>query len=154
MDTLFKKRNKGIEAGVVEAVYGKFKGITLYMHRTMNELFNMTSEGETCYASDIDIAIEHILAEGHEGYTALYYQLSDKQRALVLALAKEGVVREINSAAFIRRNNLPTQSTLSAVVKQLLDRDIITKELNLYFVYDHFFALWLRNRILSIDLHF
>lgn len=37
-------------------------------------------------------------------------------------------------------------------LKQLLERDLITREQNSYSIYDQFFALWIRSRLLKFGI--
>lgn len=146
----FQNNCKSLAKSTAEAVYDQFGGITLYMHKVMNELYNGTLPGVTCQPDEIPSAIDRILAMGHEGYTTIFYQLSERQRELVLAIAQEINANEITSSSFIRKHKLKSQSTVSATAKQLLEKDIITRDKSTYAIYDHFLCLWIRSKILKI----
>ncbi|MCC8039083.1 MAG: ATP-binding protein [Bacteroidales bacterium] len=149
---LFERGMKQTDTDVVSKVYDLFGGVTLYMHKVMNQLYDATPAQGTAQAEDINMAVQRILDRSNDAYTAIFYQLSERQRALILAMAKEGEAREIGSQKFIQTHNLPPQSTLSGVVKQLLDRDLITRENQVYTIYDRFFSLWVRNKILHLPV--
>jgi len=59
------------------------------------------------------------------------------------AIAKEGNANAITSAAFVKKHGLLSSSSVQTAIKQLLDKEIITSENNVYQVYDRFFGLWL-----------
>lgn len=114
------------------------------MHRVMNELYNMTSKNTICSRDEVTKALDNILRNGNESYSTIFYQMTERQRELLLALAKEGKTAEINGADFVSRNGLKSQSAVASAAKTLIKKDIITREGNEYYVYDHFFSLWLR----------
>ncbi|MCC8113909.1 MAG: ATP-binding protein [Bacteroidales bacterium] len=140
---MFRRYGKTLDPQVPEELYKKFKGITAYMHRVMNELFALTPKGAVCHAADIDKAIQNFLDSANDGFTALTYQLSERQMALLLAIAREGEARNIQSGAFIKKHKLLSSGSVLSGAKTLLDRDLITREGDIYSIYDQFYALWL-----------
>ncbi|MCC8118213.1 MAG: ATPase [Bacteroidales bacterium] len=148
---LFESYGKHLAPEVIDTVYERFRGITLYMHKVLNEIFITTSKGETAQLGEVDQAIEKLIRDGHEGYSTLYNQLSERQRELLLAIARDGEAKEINSAAFIRRHKLTSQSAVASTTKLLLEKDLITRDGNTYTIYDQIFGLWLRRSILSLN---
>ena len=79
-----------------------------------------------------------------ETYSDLLDKLPEKQREVFLAIAKEGCAKGITGKVFIKRHHLQTVSVVTAAVRSLLDKDLITEDKGAYMVYDPFFALWLR----------
>ena len=92
----------------------------------------------------VDGAEDYILDLFTETYSDLLDKLPEKQREVFLAIAREGKAKGITSRAFIKRHHLQTVSVVTAAVRNLLDKDLITEDKGVYFVYDPFFALWLR----------
>ncbi len=146
---LFEDYGKRLDREVVRTLYKKFRGVTLYMHKVMNELFITTLEGQTCESDAVEGAIEKLINDGAEGYSTLYYQMSERQRDLLLAIARDEEAEAINSAAFINKHSLVSQSAVASAAKILLDKDIITKDNNVYTVYDQIFGLWIRHKLLG-----
>lgn len=143
---LFSERKKELCDGVAEAVYDKFSGVTAYMHKVMNELYALTPPGGICGPQTIDQAINNYLDVANDGFETLTYQLTDKQKALLLAIAKEGVSKSIQSGAFVKKHKLISASSVVSASKVLLDRDLITRDGDAYSVYDQFYCLWLRRK--------
>ena len=50
---------------------------------------------------------------------------------------------EITSADFITRHGLYSSSSVQSAARQLLDKELLTKDGNIYQVYDRFFGLWI-----------
>ena len=64
---------------------------------------------------------------------------------LLFAIGKEGKVNEITSAAFINKHGLYSPSSVQSAIRQLLEKELVTKEGNTYHIYDRFFGLWIAN---------
>ncbi|MBQ9524705.1 MAG: ATP-binding protein [Bacteroidaceae bacterium] len=149
-ERLFKENGKALASDVVPEVYSRFDGVTFCLQRIMNVLFMTTAKGELCTSSMIDDAINYILDLGSEHYEMLYSQMSEKQRGAFLAIATERRAKGIASGKFVHKHRLQSVSSVVSAVKGLLEKDFITKENEEYYVYDHFFLLWLqKQRILS-----
>ncbi|MDO9615349.1 MAG: ATPase, partial [Bacteroidota bacterium] len=78
-------------------------------------------------------------------YQSTLSLLPERQKEILYAIAKEGKASGITSGPFIKKHGLLSQSSVQTAVKQLLDKEIITSEENVYEVYDRFFGLWLAN---------
>lgn len=146
-ENLFKKGNRNIEAGVVEKVYDRFEGITWYLQRMMNELYDMTEEGGSCTMNMINIALDHILRLNEFNYRSLLFQLPAKQKELLVAIAHAGKAQNMLSQRFIRQYKLPSASFVQSAIKGLLEKEFVTESLGVYEVYDKFFAIWLNKNL-------
>lgn len=145
--SLFKKNGKNIEPGAVADVYGRFDGVTSCLQRMMNVLFLRTPDGGTAKASDVGPALDYILDLFEDNYQSLFDQIPSKQREVLAAIAQEGCAKGVTSRQFIRKHHLQTASAVTAAIRGLLDKDLITFEQSgEYMVYDQFFGLWLRRR--------
>lgn len=144
----FEAGGRHLAPSVVPAVYARFEGVTSYMHRIMNALYSRTEQGATCDLAEVDEALGQMLRMYSDTYEALFYQMPPKQRALFLAIAREGKAHEVTSGAFVRRNGLLSPSSVNAALKGLLEKDFITSDRGVYSVYDQFFALWLKFKAL------
>ena len=91
----------------------------------------------------VDDAVNYILDLFSESYTDLLDRLPEKQREVLIAIAKEGKAKGITGQVFIRKYHLQSPSAVIAAVRALLDKDFITQNNATYSVYDPFFALWL-----------
>lgn len=140
----FEEAGKHLDKAVVSLLYEHFEAVTSYMHRVMNVLFSRTDKVASCDVSMVDEAIDFIVRLSSDTYESLLYQMPEKQRLLFLAIAREGKAKEITSGAFIKRNKLNSASSVNSALKGLLDKDCITEDKNVFWVYDQFFPLWLK----------
>jgi len=141
---LFMKYGKGIDAAVVEEIYRRFDAVTSCIQRLLNVLFLKTIPGQQCTIDMVDGAVGYILDMFTETYSDLLDKIPEKQREVIVAIAKEGKATGITGKAFVKKYHLQTVSVVTAAVRGLLDKDFITQDKNVYMVYDPFFALWLQ----------
>lgn len=139
----FARYDKYLADGVAENVYQRFGGVTYYMQRVMNILFMRTQEGMTCTMDDINLAIQYLMELFTANYEDLLYQLPEKQRIVLYAIAREGQAKNITSSAFVKKYHLNSASSVNSAVKALLEKDILTMSKGVYQVYDLFLEHWL-----------
>lgn len=78
-------------------------------------------------------------------YKETMFRIPEKQKLVLVALAKEGVAKGITSGAFLKKYRLPSASTVQSAVKGLLEKDFVTQEQGVYTVYDLFLAYWIKH---------
>lgn len=142
----FESNGKKLDADIVEQIYDRFDGVTAYLQRIMNVLFLNTSKGKRCKADMIEDAIDFIIDLNYEPYEMLFCHMSEKQRIVFLAIAMEKGAQNISSSQFVRKYRLSSPSSVVSAVRGLLEKDFVTQENNTYYVYDHFFQIWLEKR--------
>jgi len=139
----FAKGNRVLADGVTQKVYEMSSGITWYTQKLFNTLYAQTKEGETCKPEDIDDALDYILRTQSYSYEEVLFRLPERQKQVLIALAKNGPAKNITSAAFLQANALPSASTVQSAVRGLLEKDYITLFHGIYSVYDLFFGYWI-----------
>ena len=142
----FEKSKRHIDEKVIEETYTRFRSTTAYMQKIMNLSFASTMEGETCTIETLDSTINTLLDFSSDTYESLLYQMPEKQKNVLFAIAKEQYAKNISSAEFVKKNNLLSASSVVSATKGLLDKDLITQDKNTYMVYDQFFVLWLKRK--------
>ena len=141
---LFEERGKHVEPDLVTAVYQRFEGCTWFIQMLMNELFALTAPGALCGIDKLETAMTNVIRAQEESYKDLLSHLAPKQKMVLQAIAKEGKAVGITSAAFIKKYNFPSASSVQSAVKPLLRSDWVTHDGEAYRVYDYFFAEWLK----------
>ena len=141
----FTGNHKEISEELISKVYYLFEGHTWYIQNIFNELYSLTDENESCTLEMLQEAIENKINSFRPLYQSTLSLLPERQKEILYAIAKEGKATAITSGAFIKKHGLLSQSSVQTAVKQLLDKEIITSEDNVYQVYDRFFGLWLAN---------
>lgn len=139
----FEKAGKNIGMGVVEAIYNRFEGITWYIQKVLNYLFSDTALDECCKMEMIDVAVDEIVKDNSAIYADLLYQLTAKQKELLLAINKEGKAKAITGSKFIKAHHLSAASSVQTTIKSLMEKQLVTRHLGVYEVYDKFFGIWL-----------
>ena len=139
----FEKVGKHLDNGVVEAVYHRFDGVTWYVQKVLNHLFAETDAGEWCKMEMIDTAVDEIVKDNGEIYADLLYQLTAKQKELLLAIDLEGKAKAITGSKFIKTHHLAAASSIQTAIKSLMDKQLVTFHLGEYEICDKFFAIWL-----------
>lgn len=145
----FAQANKNIEAKVIEELFRRFNSITSYIQKIMNYMYNVTPENGTCTLEMIDSAINYLLDISSDTYQSFIYQMPEKQRNVFIAIAREGVAKNISGGNFVKKYKLPSSSAVVSAVKGLIDKDFITQELGEYTVYDRFFQLWIEREYVN-----
>jgi len=139
----FKVAQKEISPETVDAIYVQFEGITWYMQKMLQVLYDMTPAGEICEKEFLPSATISVLESYKYTYPELLFRLPEKQKELLIAIAKEGKIKTVTSGDFIRKYKLASASSVQAALKGLLEKDFITRELGVYQTYDKFLRLWL-----------
>lgn len=140
---LFAEGGKNISDELIQRVYQLFEGHTWYVQAMYNELFSLLNEGEVCTEEQFSQAIRSRIFSYDDLFASTLHLLSERQKELLLAIAKAGRAEKITSGAFIKKYGLHSSGSVQSSAIQLLDKEIITQENNIYTVYDRFFRLWL-----------
>jgi hypothetical protein len=143
---LFAEGGRGLSDGVTEAVYALSKGVTWYTQKLFNTMYAATPQGETCDVQLVEEALEYILKTQSYSYEEILFRLPEKQKMVLIALAKNGPTKSITSAAFVKKYSLQSASTVQSAMRGLLEKDFVTLEQGIYSVYDLFMAYWLRSK--------
>lgn len=143
---LFAEGGRGLSDGVTEAVYALSKGVTWYTQKLFNTMYAATPQGETCDAEQVEEALEYILKTQSYSYEEILFRLPEKQKMVLIALAKNGPTKSITSAAFVKKYSLQSASTVQSAMRGLLEKDFVTLEQGIYSVYDLFMAYWLQSK--------
>lgn len=134
------KNNKEMTTEAFHYLYQRFDGITWYIQYVLNMLYTALSTQQTLGISDVESVIGNILSQHRFAYQALLYQLTTKQKQVLIAIAKEGAAKSIMSQEFLQKYRLGA-STVQGAAKVLLDRDFITQDDGTYRLCDKFLEL-------------
>lgn len=129
---------------VIRTVYRDMCGITWFMQMMLNELFAITPSGGHLRLDDIPVAEKNIIGIQEYSYRELLARLSPLQRSLLLYLAKNGPTSNIMSAESLAASGFKTAASMQSACKGLVKAGLITKSNETYYIYDIFFAKWLK----------
>ena len=141
-NVFFAAQERQISAKAFHQLYQNMHGLTWYVHIVLNRLYQEPAKSIT--QNQITQVINQ-LTEEQEPVFQNYYQTFTVNQALVAAaIAREGLVEKPLSNDFITRNRLPSPSSVQAALEKLETNQFITRSSQGYYVYDYFFAQWLR----------
>lgn len=140
----FKFNGRILSDGVTEAVYAISKGVTWYTQKLFNTLYAITDKDETCTPDMVDEALDYVLRTQSYSYEETLFRLPEKQKMVLVAIAKNGPSKGITSSKFLRQYRLPSPSTVQSAVRGLLEKDFLTCEHGTYYVYDLFLGYWIQ----------
>ena len=141
----FNAANKNITREAVIEIFRRFQGVTWYIQKVLNELYSITPIGETCDIDILDNAVSTIIETYKYTYQEILFRLPEKQKALLIAIAREHEARAVTSGDFVRKNGLHSSSSVQSAMKGLLEKDLITSENGSFQVYDQFLGSFLRS---------
>lgn len=144
---LFAEGKRLLADGVTKAVYDISYGITWYTQKLFNTMYAHTTEGDVCLPEDVEDALEYIIKTQAYSYEEVLFRLPERQKQVLIALAKSGPTKSITSAAFLQANALPSASTVQSAVRGLLEKDYITLFHGTYSVYDLFLGNWIQREL-------
>lgn len=137
----FEKAHKHIAEGVVEMIYERFDGTTWYLQKVLNQLFTTSDDVNKDAACK---AIRQIIEQNVEAYKDTLFQLTAKQRDLLVAVGKEGKASQITGMRFVKRHHLSSASSVQKAAQTLVEKQLLTHQQGIYEVYDKFLAEWLQ----------
>lgn len=142
--SLFEAAGKSLGDGVVEKVFEIAHNVTWYVQKLMNTIFAQIQPGESCSVADVSEALDYVLGTLDFSYRELMFRIPDKQREVLIAIAKEGRAEAVTSGTFLKKYHLNSASTVQSALRGLLERDYVTQEQGCYYVYDQFLMYWLQ----------
>lgn len=124
-------------------IYERFGGITWYIQYVLNMLYTRQTEpGELSFV-DVGGCISEILKQYKFVYQSLIFQLTAKQKEVLVAIAKEEAPQSLMSKDFLQKYRVGA-STMQGAVKALLEKDFITQDDGTYQLCDKFLEIWLQ----------
>jgi AAA+ ATPase superfamily predicted ATPase len=137
----FQKAKKKLDNDVVSVIYQRFDGTTWYIQKVLNQLFATRNH---VVVDDVDKAVTQIILQNEEAYKDTLFQLTIKQRDLLVAVGREGKATQITGMSFVNRYHLSSASSVQKAALLLTEKQLITQQQGVYEVYDKFLAEWLQ----------
>ena len=137
-----------VEDDVVQYVLDWTLRHTFYTQSVCNALF--ASRSKTITKDLVNRVCVDILNRESVNYLQIRELVTKKQWDLLIALAKEDSVRQISSAAFLKKHRLGAATTVAHSLKSLMEKELVlsvfSKDETSYRVYDVFFMRWLAGK--------
>ncbi|WP_203558751.1 ATP-binding protein [Bacteroides sp. 51] len=139
----FKRGGKKITDECITCIYNLLEGHTWYMQTLFNRIYEQSDGNDEMSITEADQILHMTVESGKTVYQSMVSMLSERQKEVLFSIAKEGKASEITSADFIKKHGLYSASSVQSAVRQLLEKELVTKEGAVYQIYDRFFGLWL-----------
>lgn len=142
----FTAAGKTIAPECVEYVYDLFEGHTWFVQYVFNRLYESTDEGSSATIELAHESIAYILNLFAPSFQELFVRMSERQRSLLVAIAKSDRVSSPTGVDFITRYGLRSASAVQGALRPLLEDETVSYQNGQYFISNRFFSLWLARR--------
>ncbi len=137
----FSKENRKITKNSIEYILNWSKTNSFYTHYLCNKLYESGYKKITKKA--VKEIIQNIFVEYEFVFLTYKELLSEYQWRLLKAIAKEGNVIRITSTNFINDYNLNAPSSVKTAVNALIEKGLVVRKKNSYYLINVFFEKWL-----------
>ena len=118
---------------------------TYYTQQLCHTIFANGNIGITL--EEVKIACEQLMRQGEAVYLQYRQMLTDKQWNFLIAVAKEGSVKQITASAFLKRHKIGTPSVSRRLAEALVEKGLLNDDVQLdgtaYTVGDVFLSRWM-----------
>lgn len=142
----FGEAGKPITTESIEYVYERFDGHTWFIQYVFNRLYEMSGKDTPATKELADEAVSYILSLFSPMFKEIFARMSEKQRALLVAISKERKVTAPTGEEFISKYSLRSASAVQGAMRPLIEDETIAFNNGLYFITNRFFSLWLSRR--------
>ena len=141
----FASAGKTIDDDSIGYIIEWTKDHTYYTQRLCNEVFSLS--GNVVVRNDIVAAIQSILDSERDRFQEIRRLVTRSQWKMLEAIAREGSVSQITSAAFLSKYKISSGPTALRNIKALMDKELVlattTDEGTSYSVYNVFLSRYL-----------
>lgn len=141
----FKVQNREISTKLFHQLYETMNGVTWYVHVVLNRVYQEVEKPIT--QKLIDQVMRELVEEQSPVFQNYYNAMTVNQAAVAVAIAREQKVAKPLSQDFIAHYRLPSPSSVQTSLEKLEANQIVLRNSDGYFIYDHFFAMWLRDLV-------
>lgn len=141
----FNAQKKSITSDAIDFIIEWTRCHTYYTQMLCNRVFQSVRKNATLV--DVLMAADTILKEHTDSFLERRNLLTNKQWNYLIAIAKEGEVKEPTSATFLQKYQLGAPSTVARLLHSLLEKELLLENKTLhgssFCVYNVFFSRWL-----------
>ena len=137
----FQSRSLSISRESFQYLHKRFDGVTWYVQAVLNRLWERGVTIKT--TQQIDEVVDDIVREHEYIYADLLNSQNPTSARLLLAVGKEGIVKEPTSSDFMAKYQLKAPSSVTSAMKNLFQTDLLYRDSRGIYVYDYLFGIWL-----------
>ncbi len=138
---IFSSHSIRIDPEAVELILDRTMSHTYYVQFCCNKLFE--KELTKITIQEVKEVFQQILIDQEPFYLEFRNLITQHQWQLLKAIAKENGAKNTASSSFIRQYGLTNASTVKRGLDSLLDKELIYKSNEGYFLQDVFFSRWM-----------
>jgi AAA+ ATPase superfamily predicted ATPase len=142
----FQKTGFSVEVGSIEKMLDLVEDFPYNAQYFCHKLWDTFYDTKKINLPDIEPTLDQILTENTPIYLSIWDSLSLVQRRLLEAIVHVGS-KEILTDDGIKKYDLESISATQAILKDLMDKQILDKENDVYWFTDVFFKEWIRSKI-------
>lgn len=142
----FTQSSKTIERAQISSIFQLTEGHPFYTQHLCHALWEVTETNGAVTTELTERALDLVLAREAYAYTTLWDSFTLSQRRFLEGLAREPAGARIFGADFLDKYELKSASTVQRAVKGLLEKDIVDKSGDTYYILDRFFHLWIQRK--------
>lgn len=134
---------------VFDRMYAMFDGVTWYVQSVLNRVwqFGTGLGGDDVVAA----AVSDLLEDRSLVFHDLFFSQADAPKALLMAIASEGLVKTPTGSEFIAKYGLGAASTIASALDSLIGKELVYRTPQGVFVYDRLFAEWIRTSMMKVE---
>ena len=141
-----KKVHHNVRTEHAIQIYNRVDGIPYYVQMLSHEIYNLAIlNPDTEMQTLIDQASENIIASKNDEFLIIYENLSLAAKRILDVLIKENS-QKIFSKETLSLHQLPI-ATVQRALRTLIEKGVIGKEKNRYYVQDVFLKQWLKMKL-------
>lgn len=142
---LFQKAGKTIDEDAVDFILDWTKRHTYYTQFVCNRVFAESSKNVTL--EDVKRTISSILRFEIPNFIERRNLITDKQWKYLIAVAKEGSVKQPTASAFLMKYGIGSSATAKKILSTLVEKELLLEQSDLsgksYSVYNVFMSHWM-----------
>jgi AAA+ ATPase superfamily predicted ATPase len=147
IEKLFSENGITIEKEAVDFILTWTKRHTFFTQSVCNMAYQMADKIVT--VDNVKEACAELLKRNEPVFFQYRQLLTPAQWNFLIAVSKEGEVRQLTAKKFISQYNIGTPSDAKRISKSLIDKELLleiqTKQTTVYQVYDLFLSRWLES---------
>lgn len=145
--TLFTKTGKTIDDDAVNFILEWTKRHTYYTQFVCNQVFAESSKKITL--EDVKNVVSSIIRLEITNFIERRNLLTEKQWQFLIAIAKEGSVRQPTAGAFLMKYGIGSSATAKKILTTLVEKELLLEQSDLsgksYSVYNVFMSRWMES---------
>ena len=144
---LFQKAGKNIDEDAVDFILEWTKRHTYYTQFVCNRVFAESSKNISL--EDVKKNISSILRFEVPNFIERRNLITDKQWKYLIAVAKEGSVKQPTASAFLMKYGIGSSATAKKILSTLVEKELLLEQSDLngktYSVYNVFMSRWMES---------